>query len=102
MKNFTKCSILLLMLLTIVPFQSIGAKEKPKAENKIESAEAKLLTERIVQIKEMDKSAMTRSEKKVLRKEVSKIKTKLASLNGGVYLTTGGIIIIILLLILLL
>ena len=50
----------------------------------------------------MDKSDMSRAEKKELRKEVKEIKTDLKSTGNGVYLSVGAIIIIVLLLILLL
>jgi len=57
---------------------------------------------RLEEIKALDKSSMTRVEKKELRKEVREIKANLKSSNNGVYLSVGAIIIIILLLILLL
>jgi hypothetical protein len=101
MKNLMKNTILMLMLLSVIPLQ-MNAGNVKKTENKIESVEAKVLTDRLVEIKAMDKSALNRTEKKALRKEVKSINTNLADLNGGVYLTTGAIIIIILLLILLL
>ncbi len=102
MKNLIKNTIFLLMLLAAIPFQMNAAKETKKILNATESAEAKVMTDRLVEIKDMDKTMMTRTEKKALRKEVKSINTNLADLNGGVYLTTGAIIIIILLLILIL
>lgn len=69
---------------------------------KVESAEAKVLINRLNEIKAMDKSNMTSSEKRQLRKEVRTLKTNLAGLSGGVYLSVGAIILIVLLLILLL
>ncbi len=102
MKNLIKNTIFLLMLLSAISFQMNAAKETKKILNATESAEAKVMTDRLVEIKDMDKTMMTRTEKKALRKEVKSINTNLADLNGGVYLTTGAIIIIILLLILIL
>jgi hypothetical protein len=58
------------------------------------------LTNRLVEIKNMDKSHLSSVEKKELRKEVKKIKRERKS--NGVYLSVGAIIIIALLLILLL
>ena len=58
--------------------------------------------DRLVEIKEMDKSNLTSAEKKALRKEVRATKAYLAENGNGVYLSVGAIIIIILLLILLL
>lgn len=101
MKNLMKTSLLLVLLLAAIPSQII-AKDNKIAEVKVESAEAKVLTDRLLVIEKMDKTSLTRIEKKALRKEVKAINTNLADLNGGVYLTTGAIIIIILLLILIL
>ncbi|PTB97522.1 hypothetical protein C9994_02665 [Marivirga lumbricoides] len=71
-------------------------------EKKIESAEVKLLLTRLDEIRNMDKSDMSSSEKKELRKEVRSIKRELKATGGGIYLSAGALIIIILLLILLL
>lgn len=65
-------------------------------------AEVQAMYDRLEEIKKMDKSEMTRAEKKELRKEVRSIKAELRSTGNGVYLSIGAIIIIILLLILLL
>jgi hypothetical protein len=62
---------------------------------------AKVLLNRLEEIKAMDKSKMTRAEKKALRKEVRAIKSELRTTGNGIYLSIGAIIIIILLLILL-
>jgi hypothetical protein len=61
---------------------------------------AKQIETRLVEIRDMDKTNLTSSEKKGLRKEVKDLKKKARS--NGVYLSVGAIIIIILLLILLL
>ena len=57
---------------------------------------------RLEEIKKIDKSTLTRVEKRALRKEVRSIKAKLQTTSRGVYLSVGAIIIIVLLLILLL
>lgn len=64
--------------------------------------EVKNMLNRLEEIKKMDKSKMSRAEKKELRKEVKEIKANLKASNHGIYLSIGAIIIIILLLILLL
>ncbi|MES2795892.1 MAG: hypothetical protein V4683_08005 [Bacteroidota bacterium] len=104
MKKLLQHTFFCLLLLSIVPVQLKAESEKgtKKTMNAVESAQAKVLTTRLEEINAMDKSSMTRIEKKALRKEVKSINTNLAELNGGVYLTTGAIIIIILLLILIL
>jgi peptidoglycan hydrolase CwlO-like protein len=64
--------------------------------------EAKVLQNRLEEIQAMEKAGMTRAQKKELRNEVKEIKSELAKMSGGIYLSVGAIIIIILLLILLL
>ena len=68
------------------------------------TAETDALLARLEEINEMDKSDLTREEKRELRQEVQQIDKTLA-LNGGgggVYLSVGALIIIILVLILVL
>ncbi|TBX68398.1 hypothetical protein EZL74_08790 [Flavobacterium silvisoli] len=67
-----------------------------------EEAKTEVLLNRLNEIKAMDKSNLTREEKKALRKEVKEIKATMKATGGGVYLSVGAIIIIILLLILIL
>ena len=73
---------------------AIPANETPK------EILAKQINSRLMEINKMDKSDMTRAEKKELRKEVKELKAKAAS--QGIYLSIGAIIIIVLLLILIL
>ena len=65
-------------------------------------AEVKAMLTRLDEIKAMDKSSLTASDKKELRKEVRTIKKNLKASGNGVYLSIGAIIIIILILILIL
>jgi hypothetical protein len=104
MKKITLCLMAACLSLSFIPVQSfagiaapinLGDKNTPAAVK----ANATLL--RINEIKNMDKSNLTSSDKKALRKELHSMKYELRS-NGGVYLSVGAIIIIILLLILLL
>ncbi|MFN3490348.1 MAG: hypothetical protein ACK4YV_14505, partial [Emticicia sp.] len=69
---------------------------------KNESAEAKVLLNRLDEIKAMDKTTLSFQEKRQLRKEVRTLKTNLEALNNGIYLSVGAIIVIALLLILIL
>jgi hypothetical protein len=69
---------------------------------KTEDARTQQLLNRLEEIKDMNKSELTRLEKKSLRKEVKDIRKEMKSMSGGVYLSVGAIIIIILLLILIL
>lgn len=103
-----KKSVILLfaaLSLTLAPIEGFAAPtDPPKIENTdpAAAARAEVLLNRLKEIKEMDKSNLTRKEKKALRKEVREIKAEMARTGNGVYLSVGAIIIIILLLILLL
>lgn len=68
--------------------------ETPKEALKIK------IETRLSEIKNMDKSNLTSSKKKELRKEVKGLKKEARS--AGIYLSVGAVVIIILLLILLL
>lgn len=71
-------------------------------ETKEVPADVRIQLNRLEEIKAMDKSELSRSEKKVLRKEVRAIKADLKAKNHGIYLSVGAFIIIILLLVILL
>lgn len=70
--------------------------------NEAINAESEALLARLEEINEMDKSDLTRSEKRDLRKEVRQIDKTLILNGGGVYLSVGALILVVLLLILLL
>jgi hypothetical protein len=74
---------------TSVPFKG----EDPRAQQ---------LLQRLDEIKGMDKSTLSGTDKKELRKEVKGIRKEMKAIKGGVYLSVGAIIIIILLLVILL
>lgn len=57
---------------------------------------------RVSEIKEMDKSVLSRSDRKAVKKELREMRKESKEMKGGVYLSVGAIIIIILLLILIL
>jgi len=64
----------------------------------ITEEEARILVLRLDEINTIDKSSMSRAEKKELRTEVKSIEKQLRTSNGGIYLSGGAIIIIIILL----
>jgi hypothetical protein len=66
------------------------------------SPEAYALIERLNEIEAMDKSKLSRTERKQLKTEVKTIKAQLKQISGGVYLSAGALIIVIILLILIL
>jgi hypothetical protein len=102
MKNLTRCIVALSLLLSLFSIPSNAATSPGNTllttNTAVVVADSTTSMTRLNEINAMDKSAMSFSEKKQLRKEVRAIK----SLNGGVYLSAGAIIIIVLLLILLL
>jgi len=64
-----------------------------------ESPEVKALINRLEELKAMDKSNLTRAQKKQYRDEVKGIKQTLHTMDGGgIYISVGALIIIILLL----
>lgn len=105
MKKLLICILVLFLSLTILPNQVKANTDRVTTESSLrveESTRAKVLLKRLDVIHAMDKSTLSSSEKKSLRKEVRSIKQELKTLTGGIYLSVGAIIIIILLLIILL
>jgi hypothetical protein len=100
-KNVLKIVSLSLFIAIASPASSAMVVPESGAA-KTESGRAEVLMQRLEVIKGMDKSDMSRLEKKGLRKEVRAIKKEMKVISGGVYLSVGAIIIVILLLILLL
>jgi Skp family chaperone for outer membrane proteins len=93
---------LILFLLVSLASPVMGAINSETVIDNPREARAIELQTRLEEIKAMDKTDLTRTEKKELRHEVRKIKKELATKAGGVYLSVGAIILIALLLILLL
>jgi len=99
------------MLLTLAAFSSRAA---TATDNKLtkeaiasmtpEQKQARIeeIKQRVNEIKTMDKSQLSRLERKELRVELRGLKHESGELGGGIYLSVGAIIIIILLLILIL
>lgn len=93
-------------MVSIIPVSlTAGSESLPILPDSTRSSESTLITSltyRLNEIKEMDKTKLSSTEKKELKNEVRTIKKQLKAVGGGVYLSVGAIIIIILLLILLL
>ena len=62
--------------------------------------EVRVMLDRLHEIKEMDRSELTRSEKKALRKEARAIKSALRTTGNGVYLSVGALLVIIIIILL--
>lgn len=103
MKKFTITFIALVVLFAFSPAGLYAAKVDPaKATTPVESVEMQAIKNRISEIRAMDKSSLSRAEKKELRMELRSMNSAVAANNNGIYLSIGAIVIIILLLILLL
>lgn len=91
----------LLMAMCITLITPVFASKTTPAKTEVpKEVRAQQIEHRLIEIRNMDKSNLSRSEKKDLRKEVKSLKKE--SSARGIYLSIGAIIIIILLLILLL
>lgn len=107
----TLCAFLLALTMSIGVNTAMAARHRdynngpgPAKKELTTDQQAQLdkIVARVNEIKEMDKSSMTRSEKKALRSELKGMKSQAKAIGGGVYLSVGAIIIIILVLILVL
>lgn len=111
MKRF---SILLMFLLLAAPaFSFSNPAEKANSAEPVENAqpftaeEVAAIEARIMEIKDMDKSELTRVEKKALRSELREMRKEIRERDehhhakGGIFISTGAIIIILLLIIIL-
>lgn len=98
----TKKIIPVLLMAFSISFvtPTFAAKATPVNTEVPKEVRAQQIEHRLIEIKNMDKSNLSKAEKKDLRKEVKGLKKE--ARNAGIYLSVGAIIIIILLLILLL
>jgi Flp pilus assembly protein TadB len=98
--------VLMLVSALMLNFSAVNANEtNPRVSKELtteQRAELTRIMSRVDEIKAMDKSKLSKSERKDLRKELKEMKKKANAIGGGVYLSVGAIIIIILLLILIL
>ena len=78
-------------------------KENPvlpvKSENKLSEEELSRLRKRVEEIRDMDKTNLTGTEKRELKKEVKGIKKEVRHDGGTIYIGTGTLVLIIILLI---
>lgn len=104
MKRYVLYITVIMMTLIAVPTTAFTSESSMKGndpEPKEIPAEVRAMLDRIDEIKEMDKSGLTRVEKKELRKELREMKKEVKANGYGIYLSAGAIIIILLLIILL-
>ena len=102
----------ILALLLTVTLTNVHAsttdETTPKKERVADMTEAQKaarleeIKSRVNEIRAMDKSELSKAERKALKKELKDMNKEARTMKGGVYLSVGAIIIIILLLILIL
>lgn len=100
MKSITKFAAMLLVCLVTLPTFSSSAYAGPVDPVTAKNERSAEVMRRLEDIRGMDRSQMSSTEKQELRKELKGMKKQAKS--GGIYLSIGAVIIIILLLILLL
>jgi hypothetical protein len=83
------------------PINAEGKNKTPVSAT-MTPAELQVLIDRLEEIKELDRSLMTKDEKKELREEVRNTKEEIKRNSGGVFLSVGALLLIIILLIVLL
>lgn len=101
MKTLLK-NVVPVLLMTIgmtVNGYSAGTGSDASSATTITPAQAQEMLKRLEEIKAMEPDKLTRSERKVVKKEVKQIKKAMRDYNG-VYISFGALIIIVLLLIL--
>jgi hypothetical protein len=99
MKTINVLRSLLVMAILAVGAPTVNA--APVVDPVEQKEEIQRLQNRLEEIKSIDKSKLSKEEKKALRGEVKQIKKEMKAISGGVYLSVGAIILIALLIILL-
>jgi len=100
-KKLFRITSFLLIIAFAVPLSSTAT--IPDAPLSDSAADARLyahLAKRVMEIQDADKTSLSATEKKLLKKELLQLKKEGDGLNKRVYLSVGAIIIILLLLIL--
>ena len=81
---------------------AVMAKDTKPAMTEQQKLRIEQIERRVEEIKNIDRSTLSRQERKDLRKELLEMKKEAKANSGGVYLSVGAIIIILLILILIL
>jgi len=100
--------IVILMVFTLGTTTAFAGNTEAKAtapvktENKLSSEEMTRLTNRVEEIRKMDKTKLTSEERSELKQEVKEIKKAVQADGGTIYISGAALILIIILLIILL
>ena len=107
MKTMSKLRIITLILMVATAAPAFASTPTPVTETILSNtpnteAQTTILINRLQEIRDMDKSNLSRADKKELREEIRLIKSTLKASRGGLCISVGAAIIIVLLLILIL
>ena len=108
MKKIKLLSLIAIILIATKPIPVSATKPVNPKETSYNSAsrtdDSASFYNRLYEINDLDKSDLSRADKRVLRKEVKSIEKKIQRISsgGGVYISAGAVIIILILLIILL
>jgi predicted PurR-regulated permease PerM len=105
MKKLTLSLVTAMLMLIMIPVHATEITKPTISTGSIieaESAEIKALIARVDEIKAMDKSSLSSSERKALRKEMRMMKRTVNHTQGSTVYVSGGLILLIVLLIILL
>jgi hypothetical protein len=97
-KNIISALLIAMCFSLLTPVYA--ANETPVKTEVPKEVRAQQIENRLMEIRQMSKTNLSKAEKKDLRKEVKRLKKEAST--QGIYLSVGAVIIIILLLILLL
>jgi len=104
-KIYSLIIVLVLACTFSTPISAAISEDKPVKEFTEEEIALRMeqMRQRVEEIKKIDRSTLTKQERKEIRKELRNMNKEARAIGqGGVYLSVGAIIIIILLLILIL
>ena len=103
MKKSILCFMVMVLSLGTLASPLMAAEGTPATESSVPAempAEVRIMLDRLHEIKDMDKSALTRLEKKELRMETRAIKSAMRSSGNGIYLSVGALLVIIIIILL--
>ena len=98
-----KFSLIIIMIAFSFSVEAANKPLKPKL-NLTEQQEQRIseIKARVDEIKSIDKSQLTKAERKELRNELTAIKKEAKRISGGVYFSAGAIIVLVIVLLLVL
>jgi hypothetical protein len=93
MKTISKLKLVIITLViatNMSTYANTRARiEVPISNTTAENAKTEVVLNRLIEIRDMDKSNLSRADRKLLRKEVKEIKTTMRATSDGVYLSIG-------------